>query len=77
VASLLLWFALLRRYLASRLGAFSFLTPMFGVALGAWLLDERVSPTFWAGSALVVAGIVLVSCHAWLGERILHVKNFN
>lgn len=77
VASLLLWFALLRRYLASRLGTFSFLTPMFGVALGAWLLDERVSPTFLAGSALVVAGIVLVSCHAWLGERILHVKNFS
>jgi len=70
VASLLLWFALLRRYLASRLGAFSFLTPLFGVGLGAWLLDERISPTFLAGAVLVVAGIVLVSCHGWLAARL-------
>lgn len=70
VASLLLWFALLRRYLASRLGAFSFLTPLFGVGLGAWLLGERISPTFLAGAVLVVAGIVLVSCHGWLAARL-------
>lgn len=60
-ASFLAWCWLLRRYLASRLGAFSFLTPLFGVLLGAWLLDERLEPAFMAGSAAVLAGIVLVS----------------
>lgn len=72
VASLLLWFALLRRYLASRLGAFSFMTPLFGVGLGAWLLGESVSPTFLAGAVFVVAGIVFVSCHGWLRQRAAH-----
>lgn len=65
-ASFLLWFALLRRYLASRLGVFSFMTPLFGIVLGAWLLDERIEPSFLTGAALVLAGIVLVSGYGWL-----------
>ncbi|WP_343622143.1 DMT family transporter [Roseateles puraquae] len=56
-ASFLAWFWLLRRYLASRLGAFSFLTPLFGVVLGALLLDEKLTPNFLAGSALVLLGV--------------------
>jgi len=59
-ASFLTWFWLLRRYLASRLGVFSFLTPLFGVLLGAWLLGEALEPNFLAGSGLVLAGIALV-----------------
>ncbi|MDM0015657.1 DMT family transporter [Variovorax sp. J22P168] len=60
-ASFLAWCWLLRRYLASRLGVFSFLTPLFGVALGIVLLAEKPEASFIAGSALVLAGIVLVS----------------
>ncbi|HEY8876339.1 MAG TPA: DMT family transporter [Roseateles sp.] len=60
-ASFLTWFWLLRRYLASRLGAFTFLTPLFGVLLGVWLLGEALAPSFIAGSLLVLAGIALVS----------------
>lgn len=60
-ASLLLWFWLLKHYLASRLGAFSFLTPLFGVALGAWLLDEPIEPRFLLGALFVLTGILLVS----------------
>lgn len=60
-ASFLTWFWLLRRYLASRLGAFTFLTPLFGVLLGVWLLGEALAPSFVAGSLLVLAGIALVS----------------
>ncbi|HCT05578.1 MAG TPA: EamA family transporter, partial [Pseudomonas sp.] len=37
--SLLVWFWLLSRYLGSRLGVLSFLTPLFGVAFGVWLLS--------------------------------------
>jgi drug/metabolite transporter (DMT)-like permease len=66
-ASFLAWFWLLRTYLASRLGVFSFLTPVFGVALGAVLLGEAVEPRFAAGTALVLLGIVVVSTHAWIG----------
>ncbi len=62
-ASFLLWFALLRRYLASRLGAFSFLTPLLGVVFGAWLLDEPISLRFVLGAVPVLLGIVLVSAH--------------
>lgn len=60
-ASFLTWFWLLRRYLASRLGVFSFLTPLFGVVLGVGLLGESIEATFVAGSMLVLAGIALVS----------------
>jgi drug/metabolite transporter (DMT)-like permease len=62
-ASFLTWCWLLRRYLASQLGVFSFLTPLFGVVLGVWLLDEALTVPFMAGSGLVLAGIGLVSSH--------------
>lgn len=60
-ATLLVWFWLLRRYLASRLSVFSFLTPLFGVAFGVLLLDDPVGLRFAVGAALVLAGIVLVN----------------
>lgn len=58
---LLLWFALLRRYLASRLGVFSFLSPVFGVLFGALLLDEPLTANFVLGGLAIIAGVVLVS----------------
>lgn len=73
-ASFLLWFWLLKKYLASQLGVFSFLTPMFGVAFGVWLLGEPLEPRFVAGAGLVLAGIVLVSGHAWLTQALLRRK---
>lgn len=60
-ASYLLWFWLLRQYLASRLGVFSFLTPLAGVGFGVLLLGERLEPVFGLGAAGVLAGIALVS----------------
>ncbi len=60
-ASFLAWFWLLRRYLASRLSAFSFLTPLFGVSFGVLFLGETLEPQFIAGAVLVLAGIVLVN----------------
>lgn len=65
-ASYLAWFWLLRHYLASRLGVFSFMTPLFGVAFGVWLLDEPLEPGFVTGAAMVMAGIVLVSGYGWI-----------
>lgn len=65
-ASFLAWFWLLRNYLASRLGVFSFLTPLFGMAFGMWLLDEKIELNFVIGSSMVLLGIVVVSLQGWL-----------
>jgi drug/metabolite transporter (DMT)-like permease len=73
-ASFLAWCWLLRRYLASRLGVFSFLTPLFGVLLGVWLLGETLEPAFIAGSGLVLAGIGLVSGHAGVSRRLAALR---
>ncbi len=65
-ASFLVWFWLLRHYLASQLGVFSFLTPLFGVGFGVWLLGEPLELRFVLGAVGVIAGVVLVSSHGWL-----------
>ncbi|MGQ0711215.1 MAG: DMT family transporter [Rhodoferax sp.] len=64
-ASFLMWFWLLRHYLANRLGVFSFLTPLFGIVLGAWLLSEPLELRFVLAALPVLAGIVLVSGGDW------------
>ena len=55
------WFALVVRYSANRLSAFTFLTPLFGVAAGHLVLNEPLTPAFAAAVALVAAGLVLVN----------------
>jgi drug/metabolite transporter (DMT)-like permease len=57
----MIWFAMVKRYSASRLSAFTFLTPLFGVAAGHLVLDEQIAPAFAAAVVLVVAGLVLVN----------------
>lgn len=61
--SFLIWFWLLRVYLASRLGVLSFLTPVFGVIFGVVLLNETIDARFIAGALCILSGIILVS--AW------------
>lgn len=56
-----IWFALVARYSANRLSAFTFLTPLFGVAAGHLVLGEPLTPAFLAAVALVAAGLVLVN----------------
>lgn len=69
-ASFLIWFWLLRHYLASRLGVFTFLTPLFGIVFGAWLLGERIETSFMVGAMPVLVGIVLVSGHGWVAQQL-------
>jgi drug/metabolite transporter (DMT)-like permease len=59
--SYLAWFWLLTRYPAAELSAFSFLTPLFGMAAGALLLGEPVGPALAVAMTLVAAGIYLVN----------------
>ena len=56
-----LWFALIVRFSASRLSAFTFLTPLFGVAFGHLILGEPLTPAFALAVALVAAGLILVN----------------
>ena len=67
-ASFLCWFWMLTRYKASQLGVFSFLTPLFGVILGALLLDEPLSHAFLTGASGVLLGIVTVSASPWIAK---------
>ena len=67
--SLMLWFWLLRKYLANALGVFSFLTPMFGVLFGVLVLKEHVELHFIFGTALVLCGAMLVSANTWLLQK--------
>jgi drug/metabolite transporter (DMT)-like permease len=55
------WFALVVRYSANRLVAFTFVAPLCGVAAGHWVLGEPLTPAFAAAVALVAAGLVLVN----------------
>jgi drug/metabolite transporter (DMT)-like permease len=60
-ASYLAWFWLVSRHSASRLAAFSVLTPVAGVAAGALLLGERLGAAFGLAVVLVGAGLWLVN----------------
>jgi drug/metabolite transporter (DMT)-like permease len=60
VGASLLWFWLLSRGAASRVSAFYFLTPIFGLAFGALLLGEAIGPGDAVGLVAVALGILLV-----------------
>ena len=62
-ASYLIWFWLLKKYLASQLGVFSFLTPIFGMCFGVILLNEQLELNFLVGTCFVLMGVMVVSLH--------------
>ena len=67
--SYVVWFWLLRHYLASRLSILSFLTPLFGVVFGVLILHEPLEPPFMIGALLVLLGISLVSGAEFLRDK--------
>jgi drug/metabolite transporter (DMT)-like permease len=56
-----LWFWLMRRYPASGLSSFAFLTPAFGVLCGGLLLNEPLSVRIFVALALIAAGLLVVN----------------
>ena len=46
---------------ASKLSAFSFMTPLFGVAASYLILHDTLTPVFGAAALLVIAGLYLVN----------------
>lgn len=59
--TLLIWFWLLKRYMASKLATFSFITPIMGVMFGVWLLGEALHTHFIFGAVMVIVGIYIVN----------------
>lgn len=60
-AGFLLWLWLLSIYPSASVAAFSFLSPVFGVALGWLLLGEDVGTEILLALGLVVAGLILIN----------------
>lgn len=59
--SYLAWFWLIRHYPATRLASFTLLTPVFGLLMGALLLNEPITARLVIALLAVAAGIVLVN----------------
>ena len=57
----LIWFALVKTYSASKLSAFSFITPLFGVVASYVIMDDTLTPIFGVAALLVMAGLYLVN----------------
>ena len=60
-ASYLLWFWLIRHYPATRLSAFTLLTPLLGLWAGVVLLGEPLTARLLAACAAVAIGIAVVN----------------
>jgi drug/metabolite transporter (DMT)-like permease len=60
-ASYVAWFWLVRNYPPTRISAFTFLSPVFGVVSGNLLLGEAFTPSLAVALALIALGIYLVN----------------
>lgn len=56
-----IWVKLIHEYSVSRLSAFTFFTPIFGVLFGIFFLDEEFTLSLMAGLPMVSIGIFLVN----------------
>lgn len=57
----LIWLALVKTYSASKLSAFTFITPLFGVVASYFIMHDTLTPIFGAAAVLVMAGLYLVN----------------
>ena len=57
----LVWFWLVRRYPASGLSSFAFLTPAFSVLMGGLILGEPLSMRLFLALAMIAIGIIIVN----------------
>jgi drug/metabolite transporter (DMT)-like permease len=56
-----LWFSLVKVYSASKLSAFTTITPLFGVVASYFIMHDTLTPVFGAAALLVIAGLFLVN----------------
>ncbi|ANG95831.1 transporter [Brucella pseudogrignonensis] len=62
-----LWFWMVRRYPASKLSNFAFLTPAFGVLLSGMLLNEPLGWKIFAALGLIGLGLIIINRPAKAG----------
>jgi drug/metabolite transporter (DMT)-like permease len=70
--SLFIWFKLIHQYSVSRLSAFTFFTPIFGVLSGILFLGEEFTFSLMVGLPMVSVGIFLVN---WRKKTATGIKN--
>lgn len=56
-----LWLALVKAYSASKLSAFTFITPLFGVVASYFIMHDTLTVAFGIAALLVIAGLYLVN----------------
>ena len=71
----LLWFALVKTYSASKLSAFTFFTPLFGVVASYFILHDTLTLAFGAAALLVISGLYLVNRPGPESSRLKVVAN--
>jgi drug/metabolite transporter (DMT)-like permease len=71
----LLWFALVKTYSASKLSAFTFITPLFGVVASYFIMHDTLTLAFGAAALLVIAGLYLVNRPEASGSKIVPDPN--
>jgi drug/metabolite transporter (DMT)-like permease len=70
-----LWFALVKAYSASKLSAFTFVTPLFGVVASYFILHDTLTLAFGAAALLVIAGLYLVNRPEMTGPKVVPDPN--
>ena len=70
-----LWFALVKAYSASKLSAFTFITPLFGVVASYFIMHDTLTPAFGAAALLVIAGLYLVNRPEMTGPKVVPDPN--
>src|SRR6202051_7391 len=71
----LLWFALVKTYSASKLSAFTFITPLFGVVASYFIMHDSLTLAFGDAALLVIAGLYLVNRPEVSGSKIVPDPN--
>ncbi|MHB9128465.1 MAG: DMT family transporter [Candidatus Humimicrobiaceae bacterium] len=56
-----LWFVCLKKFPASQISVYIYLTPVFAVILSFIILHERFSWLFWVGGMFILGGIIITN----------------
>ncbi len=70
-----IWFALVQSYSASKLSAFTFITPLFGVVAAYLIMNDQLTLAFGAAAVLVIAGLYLVNRPEVTGPKVVPDPN--
>ena len=67
--------ALVKTYSASKLSAFTFITPLFGVVASYFIMHDTLTLAFGAAALLVIAGLYLVNRPETSGPKVVPDPN--